>query len=289
MPIQFDKFEQSKIDRLKNHLSTLADKNKAKFYEIIVDGLKAVPKTDEISDFDAYEDYITKDTEQIKIVIYNTALSPRNDQYVFILQAKDKDEALNIGLNGVPLQKFSRNSISEWRENKARKDEQQIEILRLKRECSDLKAKNQFNEEYIDELEKQIEKAKRNGNTIGGFHLGDILSVAAEGLINRNKDGISKIPFLSGLAGITKKEPESLEATKSEKESEASFQKMDEAATNPALSEEDAVMLELIKQIENQFTEDEFGTVLDIVDAMAKDKELIVSVSELTLKDEAGE
>ena len=95
MPIQFDKFEQSKIDRLKNHLSTLADKNKAKFYEIIVDGLKAVPKTDEISDFDAYEDYITKDTEQIKIVIYNTALSPRNDQYVFILQAKDKGFKIN--------------------------------------------------------------------------------------------------------------------------------------------------------------------------------------------------
>lgn len=285
MPIQFDKFEQNKIDRLKNHLATLAEKNKAKFYEIIVDGLKAVPKTDEISDFDAYEDYITVDTEQIKVIIYNTALSPRNDQYVFILRAKDKDEALNIGLNGIPVQKFSRNSISEWRDTKVRKDEQQLEIQRLKREIIELKQKREEQDCYIEDLEKLVEKARKNGNRIGGYHIGDIMSVAVEGFMTRNKEGISKIPFLSGLAGIVKDDAPSLDDIKKEPETEVSFQKMENHNTTETLSKEDETLINLIKEIHRQFAEHEFGSVMEIIDALCKDKSLIESVLEFIKED----
>src|SRR6478736_2825254 len=101
MPIQFDKFDQNKVDSLKNHLKMMAEKEKAKFYEIYVDNLKAVPKTDEPAEFDSFEDYLTADSEQVKIVIYNTSSSPRNDQYVFLLKARNRDEATTLGLSGL--------------------------------------------------------------------------------------------------------------------------------------------------------------------------------------------
>jgi hypothetical protein len=283
MPIQFDNFDQNKIDRLKNHLSTMADKNKAKFYEIFVDTLKAVPKTDEISDFDAYEDYITVDTEQIKIVIYNTALSPRNDQYVFVLKAKNREDALNLGLNGMPLQKHSKTSISQWRETKIQKSEQEVQIQNLKREIARLEQENQEKGDCIYALEKLVEKAKKNGNRLGGYHIGDILSVAVEGLVTRNKSSIAKIPLLSGLAGLVKNNgAANLETETKETDTEVSFQKMDEATTPTAspLNEEDAQMLELIKKIYSHFNENEFGSVLDIIEALSEDKTLIAQVLE---------
>lgn len=293
MPIQFDNFDQNKIDRLKNHLSTMAEKNKAKFYEIFVDTLKAVPKTDEISDFDAYEDYITVDTEQIKIVIYNTALSPRNDQYVFVLKAKNREDALNLGLNGMPLQKHSKTSISQWRENKVQKSEQEVQIQNLKREVARLEQENQEKDDCIYALEKLVEKAKKNGNRLGGYHIGDILSVAVEGLVTRNKGSISKIPILSGLAGLIKNEGISnLETDNKEADAEVSFQKMESTntATSP-LNDEDTQLLELIKKIHSHFNENEFGSVLDIIEALSEDKKLIAQVlefiSELVKEEEA--
>ena len=69
MPIQFDKFDQQKVDRLKSHLEAQAKRSSAKFYEIYVDGLKAVQKTDDPNDFEGYEDYMTAETKEIKIVL----------------------------------------------------------------------------------------------------------------------------------------------------------------------------------------------------------------------------
>ncbi len=274
MPIQFDNFDQNKIDRLKNHLSTMAEKNKAKFFEIFVDTLKAVPKTDEISDFDAYEDYINVDTEQIKIIIYNTALSPRNDQYVFILKAKSREDALNMGLNGTPIQKFSKNSISQWRENKVQKSEQEIEIQNLKRENARLEKELEEKDECIEALEKLVEKTKKGNNFFNGYHIGDILGVAVEGIVTRNKGKLANIPLLSGLAGLTKREEPNANEKK-EADAEVSFQKMDEQNSTSQLNAEEVGQLKLMKEIQSRFKENEFGLIMDIIDACSLNKEFI--------------
>ena len=273
MPIQFDNFDQNKIDRLKSHLANMAEKNKAKFFEIYVDNLKAVPKTDEMSDFDAYEDYINVDTEQIKIIIYNSALSPRNDQYVFLLKAKTREDAQTIGLSGVPLPKYSQTSISAWREKQHHKDEQQQEIQRLKREINDLKSEREDLYHKIEELETDIIKVKKNTNVIGGLHMGDILSVAVEGFVNRNKESISKNPLLAGLAGLAKSSTTSTDTSK-EEETEVNFQKVENQPAQ-ALTQEDAMLLELIKRIRSHFSEHEFDSLMEITDIVSKDKSLL--------------
>lgn len=287
MPIQFDNFDQNKIDRLKSHLQTLAEKGKAKFYEIFVDSLKAVPKTDEISDFDAYEDYINVDTEQLKIIIYNSSLSPRNDQYVFIIKAKSREDAQNMGLNGTPLPKYSKNDISEWRAGNAKRTQEEIQIASLKGDIRRLEQENREKDLCIRELENKIYVAQKNGNKIGGIHVGDMLSVALDGLIA--KGTFKKIPILSGLAGLMQAESNDTLHTP-ETNTEATFEKLDtNSSQSPALSNEDKHSLELMKNIQGQFNENEFGSVLEILDALNEDKTLIPQVLEFINEEEEGE
>jgi hypothetical protein len=290
MPIQFDNFDQGKVDRLKNHLVAMASKNKAKFYEVFVDNLKAVPKTDEPNEFDGYEDYLTPDSVQVKIVIYNSGSSPRNDQYVFVLKARDRAEALDLGLSGTPVQSFSFNDISEWREKHRVKSAEQLEIQRLKRENSELRGVVNERDEQIAQLSELVQQAKDNGNKLGGIHLGSILSYAAEDLLKRNKDSLNKIPLigetLSGIFGENN-ETKQISSPPAE-ESEVSFKRKDEVSAapinQPTLTEEEKEFVAFFKELRNYFNEDEMGLVIEILELLSQDKTQIPVIVQLLQK-----
>jgi hypothetical protein len=55
MPITNEKYDQLKIDKLRHFLMEMAAKGQVRPYEIFVDGLKVVPKTEDPKDFDNYE------------------------------------------------------------------------------------------------------------------------------------------------------------------------------------------------------------------------------------------
>jgi len=280
MPKQFDVFDQQKVNNLKTHLDTMAAKGKAKFYEIYVDSLKAVPKTDEADEFETYEDYLTANTNEIRIVIYYSDASPRNEQYVFSMKAKSPEEALDLGLNGVAFRSYSSKDLIQMRQQKDRKTAETMEIQGLKRHIGELNGEIEEKDEYIERLESGIEQAKANGNKIGNMHIGDIVSVALEGLVRRNTHLIAQVPVLNGLAGIIERDnTQPFQPIIQQPETEVTFKKKEQPA--PALTEEDQQCLALIKNIQNHFTPDEFTKVIDVLDALSKDKTQITPVMEL--------
>lgn len=282
MPIYFDSFHQQKVDRLKNHLVLMAEKNKPKFYEIFVDALKAIPKTDEPSEFDGYEDYMSADTEQIKIVIYNGVSSPRNDQYVFLLKAKSREEATDLGLNGTQAQAFSRTSLNDWRESQSKRNAEIIELQQLRHRISELEKELEESEQYADELAAAVEAAKENGNKIGGMHVGDILSVALEGIVRRNTHIIAQLPAVSGLAGIIEKDNErGTQIAEPQPETEVTFKKKVKQEVVPAPTEQQKEFLLLFEELQKHFEESEIGQVLDILDALSNDKSKLQPTLEL--------
>jgi hypothetical protein len=281
MPIQFDKFEQSKVDRLKSHLVTMAAKGQAKPYEIFVDSLKAIPKTDEPSEFEGYEDYLTPDSSQIKIVIYNSAVSPRNDQFVFLLKAKDREEATQIGLSGFTSDSFSVGKINEWRQDKAKKSAEQMEIQNLKRQIAELEELIEEKDEQLEQFSDAIVDAKRNGNKIGGIDIGEAFSVALEGLVRRNTELLAKVPMMEGLAGIIEEDNKRVKDKKQETTSDAevNFKKKESQASN--LSQDEKVFIDFFKELRSHFTENEMGLVFEILENLSKDKEQLQTVVEL--------
>lgn len=278
MPIQFDAFSQPKIDRLKSHLEAMAEKGKAKFYEIYVDAMQAVPKTDEPKEFEGYEDYMTPDTNSVKILIYSSANSPRNEKYVFSMKAKTQEEALDMGLSGVAYKSYSTKELDQLRVQRERKLNEQIEIHDLQKEIKELNGELDEKEEYIQKLEAGIEKAKANGNKIGGMHIGEIVSVALEGMVRRNTHLIAQVPALEGLAGIIDKDNERPVQIQ-QPDAEVSFKKKTDST--PALSEQEKEFLALFKEIQRHFSEAEIGQIIEMLELLSKDKSKISPVLDL--------
>ena len=306
MPIQFDNYAPTKIENLKNYLVSMAAKGNAKFYEIFVDSLKAVPKTDEPNHFDNYEDYMTQESEQIRIVIYNSNLSPRNDQYVFIIKARSRDEANNMGLQGFAVKSFSKNSLSGWRDRQVHQsiETKDFEITQLKKEISELKKEvTQAEEDYealqqeLNEANAQIEIAKKNSNKLGGVHFGDIASVALEGLIRRNTHIIAKIPGGSGLAGLIEKDNNRDGSENFQQEdTEVSFKKKNqstetkkETVSEPVLTENEKRFIAIMKELEKHFSEEEMSQIMMVLDYFSKNRDFLEEVIAEISEDESQE
>lgn len=289
MPIQFDKFDQQKVDRLKTHLEAQAQKGSPKFYEIFVDSLKAVQKTDEPMEFDGYENYMTADTSQIKIVIYNSGISPRNDQYVFSMKAKNPQEALEMGLDGVSFKMLTKNELCELKANRENHLAESHIIQELKEDIEDLNTEIDEKDSYISLLEKGIEKAKANGNKIGGINLGTALMEGLEGLLRKNTHIIAKVPALEGFAKLIDEDTQQQHALSSPVEdTEVSFtKKTSSASESPALTESETHFLSLFRQLQKTFTEQEIYNVIEILDRLSLDKKQIAPVLVL-LEDKAN-
>lgn len=287
MPIQFDKFDQQKIDRLKNHLESLATKGAPKYYEIFVDGLKAVPKTNEPNEFDGYENYMSPDTGQIKIVIYCSGASPRNDQYVFSMKAKSNEEALDYGLNGIAVKSFTTNELKELRLQRDQKAAFKAEITQLNSDLDAAYKELDEKEAYIATLEKAVLEAKANGNKIGGIHAGEVLSVALESYMKRNAKNFEKqlgVEGLSGLLGADETRP--IDTTT--QQSEVTLKKKNSDSESVELSEQDKNFLALFHQIQKHFSQMEMDQVVEIIEALSKDKSKINLILDL-LSEESHE
>ncbi|MDP3558098.1 MAG: hypothetical protein Q8T03_12065 [Bacteroidota bacterium] len=280
MPIQFDKFDQQKIDRLKSHLESMAAKSTPKFYEIFVDGLKAVPKTDEPKEFEGYEDYMTPDTNQIKIVIYCSGASPRNDQYVFSMKAKSNEEALDLGLSGISFATFSKNDLKKLQFQREQKAVANAEIKELNEEIDGLYKELNEKSTYIAQLEDAIEIAKANGNKIGGIHAGEVLSIALDGLLKRNLPKIVAATGMEGLAGLLEENNNTQTETKNQPETEVTVKKKQSEPTQE-LSEQEKHFLALYRAIQKHFSEEEMDSLIEIIEILSKDKSKIDLILEL--------
>src|SRR5262245_2837430 len=139
MPVSNDKYDQLKIDKLKHFLQEMAAKGQARPFEIFVDNLKVVPKTEDPKDFDNYEYYMNEDTEKVRILIYNSASTPRNDQYCFHIENRKTDKPLG-GLGEIE------NIIQE----KLSARDREHEMTRLQNELEETKKQLEEAEEYAE-------------------------------------------------------------------------------------------------------------------------------------------
>ena len=150
----------------------------------------------------------------------------------------------------------------------------------LKKENEELKIKIQDAEEFMDRLEQAYEEEKAKKQKLGNVDLGDLASVAFEGLIRRNTHLISKIPGGEALAGIieddNKTKMNAIAAP--QEETEASFKKTEQA---PIINKEDEERLQILKMMQQHFNEGQLKDVWGILQKLSLDKTLISPVLDL--------
>ncbi|MBI4929893.1 MAG: hypothetical protein HY841_03960 [Bacteroidetes bacterium] len=260
---KIEKYDPIKLEKIKQFLEGKAIKGSPRYYEIHVDNLKVVEKTNSLDDFDTYEEYLYDDVKEVVVQIYTTsAKSPRPlSRHVFLLEEEKKEEPkkaeLLSGTEDIKTQITEQVTVA--------KERWDAELV--KKELETANQKLQQAENYIEILTRQLEE-KGKGDDMKDLGNTLIKEVLPHFLGNKSSDGKT----LSGSE---------------EKKGETTFQKKT-AETNNTLSEEDKRHLEFIRALEDQFDEEQMAAVLDIVNALGENTENIKTVaSMLNLKQES--
>lgn len=261
MPVTNDNYDQLKIDKLRHFLEAQAEKGQAKPFEIFVDNLKVVAKTDDPKEFDSYEFYMNEDTEKVRILIYNSNLSPRNDQYCFMVQKTVGGKSLN-GLGEIE------NIVQE----KLAARDREHEMNRLREELEATKQELAETEETCEQLEKELEQVKANKFKLKNIDLGELASVAMEGMIRRNPQFLTKLPGGEALAGVIMQDNQEQQSRmlqqKGEPEAEATFQKK---SSEPQLSEIEIRQLHFLQELQASWDAKQVAIFNAVLEKLSQD------------------
>lgn len=273
MAITSETYDQLKIDKLKLYLQTQADRNAARYYEIYVDNLKAVHKTNDIQEFDSYEDYMTEDTDRIRILVYSTnPQSPRNDQYVYRLKKQDEQKTIvqQQGLNGIEIESRMEEKLQTHRER--------WEHEALVKELEQTKQQLKESEEYAEKLAAELQEYRSKKLHWGNVNLGELASVVVEGIVRRNPQMVAKLPGGEALAGIIEQDNKERGTTTPTQETEVSFKKKSDT---PELSDEEKGYLNFMRGIAESFDDEEIVILTQVITKLEEDTTQLKPVAEL--------
>lgn len=271
-----EKYDLVKMERLKQYLENNDERGKPRYYEIYVDNLKAVDKTNDVRCFDDYTMYLNEDSRIVKVLIYSpTESSPRNDKFIYTIDTATQKKAEE--LSGIEVQQKIETALTAEREK---------ELLRVLRE--DLQKKTQQlqeAEEYIEELSQALEEETARKRSPRDIQLGTIAAVALEEVIQRNPGWLKNVPLLGVLSGIispNKPEDKSLEGpgTNTTTETTASYTKK-QAATE--LDDTSQAKINFFNHMESVFTTEQMQMTLAILEALVNYPDDVKTTYELLL------
>jgi hypothetical protein len=273
MAITSETYDQLKIDKLKLYLQTQADRNAARYYEIYVDNLKAVHKTSDIQEFDSYEDYMTEDTDRIRILVYSTnPQSPRNDQYVYRMKKQEEQKTVvqQQGLSGIEIENRMEEKLQTHRER--------WEHEALVKELEQTKQQLKESEEYAEKLVAELAVYRSKKMHWGNVNLGEFASVVVEGIVRRNPQMVAKLPGGEALAGIIEDDNRERASTTPTPETEVSFKKKSDT---PELSEDEKGYLNFMRGIAESFDDEEIIILTQVITKLEEDTTQLKPVAEL--------
>lgn len=251
MSIERTPYSSEQTGQLRQLLQNHFRAGKPLDYEILVDKLKVIPRTNNPEQFDEYEDFVTEDTKSITIIIYE-GNSKRNSRNIFTLKEEKTAEAAQ--LSGIEIE----NMVKE----KFQKEKKEWEYNLLVKEKDEIKSQLEEAEEYIEQLENKIQEIAESKSQFSQ-KWGDIASIALEGIIRRNAHKIANFPGASALAGIFADDTPVAEPSETT-EGEASYERVSNEEEN-IISEEDQTKISFVNQLEENLNDEEFAQLMNII------------------------
>jgi hypothetical protein len=273
-------YNDVKLSQFKMWLQDLAEKGEGRYFEVYVDDVKVVPRSNRIETFDDHKAYIDENTETVKVFTYGTENSNRYTQFTFVLEKKKVGEQpIQIQtqqpqvLSGIELE----NKINERLSASIAQERERWQTELLKRDFETTKKELADAEEYIEDLEQQLSHCKGKKLHWGDVNLGDVASVIVEGMVKRNPHWVAKLPGGDALAGLIANE--SPVSTKQEPEAEVIIKK--KSSVDDHISEETKAQLEFLKQLETHFNQEQLDKIMMILESFAQEPKQVETVYEL--------
>lgn len=270
MSIVKSPYNNEKIALLRQLIVNGAESGHPIDYEIRVDAMKVVPRTNDPEQFDLHEDFVLEDTRFVTVIIYD-GTSRRNIRHVFSLK-EEKVENNNQMLSGIELEKKVGEKINQERQG------WQMELVQ--KENENLKSQLNDAEEYIDQLEKSVQDMRSKRMKLGDIHWGEIASVALEGIVRRNTHLIAKIPGGEGLAGIIEHDNKAKEQPVLPQETYASFKRQESPETekndnDETVNQDEKERLEFLKQLQECFDDEQMSFLITFLNMLAQKPEAL--------------
>ena len=270
MPLIEDRFDQHKIDSLKRYLQREGEKGRIKDFEIIVDGFKVVSRTENIEEFEDYEQEVKDNSRNVSILIFDGPGTNRNTRYSFSLQGEATSRT-SQPMNGL-------GEIDQVIAQKLEEREREHELTRLKEQLTATKEQLAEAEDYADTLQKRIKDMEERRYT-QAVSLGEVASVVLKTLVKQHAARIPGGQALAGLLGadIAEDAP-GIAAPPPAAENTASFEKQSDSQP---VDEQTRNRLSLIAQLQERFNEQQMIAVFSILDSLAAAPEKIDTVLSL--------
>lgn len=280
---QTNPYNDVKLSQFKMWLHDMATKGEEKHFEVYVNDVKVVPRTNKIEQIDDHKAYLEDTTETVKVFVYNTENSNRYIQFIFFIEKKKPIEHVETvhapqqpqGLSGIELE----NRINERLSAALAQERERWQNDLMKREFETCKKDLADAEEYIEDLEKQLSHYKSKKLHWGDVNLGDVASVIVEGMVKRNPHWVAKLPGGDALAGLIATEATTENGTAEVVENEVVFKK--KAPAEDGLSEEVKAQLGFLKQLETHFNQEQLDKIMLILQSFVETPKNIETVFEL--------
>ncbi|MCA0429029.1 MAG: hypothetical protein LCH32_00840 [Bacteroidetes bacterium] len=280
---QTNPYNDVKLSQFKMWLHDMATKGEEKHFEVYVNDVKVVPRTNKIEQIDDHKAYLEDTTETVKVFVYNTENSNRYIQFIFFIEKKKPIEHVETihapqqpqGLSGIELE----NRINERLTAALAQERERWQNDLMKREFETCKKDLADAEEYIEDLEKQLSHYKSKKLHWGDVNLGDVASVIVEGMVKRNPHWVAKLPGGDALAGLIATEATTENGTAEVVENEVVFKKKTPA--EDGLSEEVKAQLGFLKQLETHFNQEQLDKIMLILQSFVETPKNIETVFEL--------
>jgi|SRR6185437_372922 len=252
------------------------------YYKMVIDGLKVVDRTSDISKFDNYELFLPG-ADELAIFIYASQTTPNYLlKRTFKMQSEKTQQ--QQALNGMELEGIINTKVNE----RVSLERERWDGDLTKKELEATKQKLSEAETYIDTLETQVAHFKTKKLHLGDINLGELASVVVEGMIRRNPQMLAKIPGGHSLAGIIEQDnKEREEKLLDEPQGEVSFTKKD-----TSLSDDEKRYIGALRELEESFDQEEFAVVMKIVQHLTRNTDDVIKVAEflkLTAKPKENE
>ena len=279
--VENEKYSAHKINKLKDFLKRNVDNGKPIEYEIYVDGLKAVQRTNDPEHFDMHETFVDGDTKEVEILFYR-GTSNYNDKRIYTFR---EPHITHQGLSGLEVEVIVQETLE-----KAKKEN---EFKELKKENIELKEEIEELEEEIVGLEAAIEKYKEKESPLNAI-LGNVGASIAETLAKRNPEILAMLPGGSALSGVLNEPDPNHNTQKTEQEqpdeNEVSYEMtgstVDEKA--PELSVEDQHLLMFGRRLKQAFDKPTFDKVIEVLGIFINDMSNIDIVLDLLREKKAA-
>lgn len=251
-----EKYNPVRLDLIKNVLESASQKGKPRFYEIYVDGLKVVEKTNNPDEFDKHEECINADTKRVIVNLFTATESSAHIVSRHIFTFIDEPKSSADSFRGYGLGEVEARITEKVTQERERWECDQVkkELEAAKNQIKESEEWNEKLEGIIDETKKKLEEAESKSDFAG-----IIKDLALPHIFPRKAEE-------KPLGGSEKPKEEATFTMNTEEKS---------------LSEDDKFFLDFGKNCKTAFSKEEFEMVLDIISEFVKDKTNIKPVTEL--------